>query len=116
MRYSLIAASALCGLTSALPQLINIEAALAVPVPVEHLGPKVEDAPTPVAYNQAAAAESAAAVVAADGVEKVAKREVDDFLVLPPVDACASLAKQPGGLVYLLCITHSMLTTSQCCH
>ncbi|EAT80028.1 hypothetical protein HBI56_148780 [Parastagonospora nodorum] len=97
MRYALIAASALCGLTSALPQVINIEAALAVPVPVEHLGPKVEDAPTPVAYNQAAAAESAAAVVAADGVEKVAKREVDDGLVLAPVDACASLAKQPGG-------------------
>lgn len=95
MRYALIAASALCGLTSALPQVINVEAALAVPVPVEHLGPKVEDAPTPVAYNQAAAVESAAAVVAAEGVEKVAKREQSQL-----VDACESLPLQPGGQVY----------------
>jgi hypothetical protein len=86
MRYALIAASALCGLTSALPQMINIDAALAVPTPTAHLGPKVEDVPAPVTYNQAAATESAAAAVAASGVEKegVAKRGVSDACALQP--------------------------------
>jgi hypothetical protein len=86
MRYTLVAASALCGLASALPQLINIEAALAVPVPDNQLGPKVEDIPSPVTYNQAAATESAAAVVAVEGVKKegAAKREVNDQCALQP--------------------------------
>jgi hypothetical protein len=86
MRYALVAASALCGLTSALPQMINIEAALAVSTPTAHLGPKVDDVPTPVAYNQAAATESVAAAVAVSGINKegVAKRDVNDACALQP--------------------------------
>lgn len=83
MRYSL-AAAALCGLTAALPQKINIEAALAVPTPTAGLGPKVEDAtPLPISYNQAAATLSAAASVATGGVE-LEKREVSDDCTLQP--------------------------------
>jgi hypothetical protein len=86
MRSAIFAASALCGLSVALPQMINIEAALAVPTPAV-LGPKVEDViPAPITYNQAAATESAANAVATGGVEKVTKRGVND--------ACAT---QPGG-------------------
>ena len=86
MRYA-IAASALCGLTAALPQMINIEAALAVPTPTAGLGPKVEDAtPLPISYNQAAATQSAAEAVATGGVEKdgLAKREISDECALQP--------------------------------
>ncbi|KAF1945012.1 hypothetical protein EJ02DRAFT_65610 [Clathrospora elynae] len=82
MRNVFIAASALSGFAAALPQMINIEAALAVPTPII-LGPNFEEtAAPPVNYNQAAAAMSAAAAVATGGVQ-IKKR-----------DACAS---QPGG-------------------
>jgi hypothetical protein len=85
MRNVLIAASALSGLAAALPQMINIEAALAVPTPTV-LGPKAEEtaAELPVTYNQVAAAQSAAAAVATGGVE------------LKKRDACAA---QPGGYI-----------------
>jgi hypothetical protein len=67
MRNVLLAASALSGLAAALPQMINIEAALAVPTPTI-LGPKAEEtAELPVSYDQAAATKSAAAVVATGG-------------------------------------------------
>jgi hypothetical protein len=89
MRHALFAASALCGLTAALPQMINVEAALAVPTPAV-LGPKIEEAvPVPITYNQAAATQAAAQAVATGGLEKggsVSKRDV--------TDACAL---QPGG-------------------
>lgn len=83
MRNTLLIASALGGLTAALPQMINIEAALAVPTPTV-LGAKPEDLPNkPVAYNQAAATESAAAVVAKEGSNQ--KRDVNDACALQPV-------------------------------
>ena len=82
MRNTFVAASALCGLAAALPQMINIEAALAVPTPTV-LGPKVEEtAALPVTYDQAAAVASAADSVATAGV------------VVKKRDACAI---QPGG-------------------
>jgi hypothetical protein len=88
MRHAIFAASALCGLTAALPQMINVEAALAVPTPTAGLGPKIEDpVPAPITYNQAAATESAAQAVATGGVEKessVSKREVNDACALQP--------------------------------
>ncbi|RAR00397.1 hypothetical protein DDE82_007308 [Stemphylium lycopersici] len=75
MRNFLLAASAFSGLTSALPQMINIEAAEAVPTPTV-LGPKVDEAAAlPVSYNPAAAAESVTAVVAKNGAE-TKKRDV----------------------------------------
>lgn len=67
MRYSL-AASGLLGLVAAAPQMINIEAALAVPTPTV-LGPKVgETKPAAISYNPTAAASAAAAVVKDEGV------------------------------------------------
>jgi hypothetical protein len=88
MRHALFTASALCGLTAALPQMINIEAALAVPTPSAGLGPKIEEVvPAPITYNQAAATESAAQAVATGGVEKegsVSKRGVNDACALQP--------------------------------
>jgi hypothetical protein len=82
MRNVLLTASALSGLAAALPQMINIEAALAVPTPTV-LGPQAtETAERPVSYNQAAATESAAEAVATSGVS-VKKR-----------DACGA---QPAG-------------------
>jgi hypothetical protein len=87
MRHAIFAASALCGLSAALPQMINIEAALAVPTPSAGLGPKIEDAiPAPISYNQAAATESAAQSVATGGVVHVSKRDLND-----------DCAPQPGG-------------------
>lgn len=87
MRNVLLATSALSGLAAALPQMINIEAALAVPTPTV-LGPKAEEtAELPVSYNQAAAAASAAAVVATSGAE------------LKKRDACQA---QPAGYVVVL--------------
>jgi hypothetical protein len=86
MRYA-IAASALCGLTAALPQMINIEAALAVPTPTAGLGPKVDDVVLlPITYNQAAATQAAAEAVATGGTfkEGLAKREVSDECTLEP--------------------------------
>ncbi|KAF3009730.1 hypothetical protein E8E13_009180 [Curvularia kusanoi] len=70
MKYS-FAASALLGLAAAAPQMININAALAVPTPTI-LGPKVEETkPAAVSYNPAAAASAAAAVVKSEGaIEK----------------------------------------------
>jgi hypothetical protein len=88
MRYSIVAASAVCGLSAALPQMINIGAALAVPTPSAGLGPKIAQAvPAPISYNQAAATESAAQAVATGGVEKegsVSKRDVDGACALQP--------------------------------
>jgi hypothetical protein len=88
MRHAIIAVSALCTLTAALPQMINIEAALAVPTPTAGLGPKVAEAiPAPITYDQAAATESAAQSVATGGVEKgdsVSKRDVNDACALQP--------------------------------
>lgn len=70
MRYSL-AASSLLGLAAAAPQMINIEAALAVPTPTV-LGPKIEETkPAAITYNPTAAASAAAAVVKSEGaIEK----------------------------------------------
>jgi hypothetical protein len=103
MRHAIFAASALCGLTAALPQVINVKAALAVPTPSAGLGPKVEEAiPAPITYNQAAATESAAQAVATGGIEKegsVSRRGVND--------ACAL---QPGGLVNVFLMGFIMLT------
>jgi hypothetical protein len=88
MRHAIFAASALCGLTAALPQAINVAAALAVPTPSVGLGPKIDDAiPAPITYNQAAATESAAQAVATGGVEKegsVSRRGVNDACALQP--------------------------------
>jgi hypothetical protein len=88
MRYALFAASALCGLTTALPQMINVEAALAVPTPSAGLGPKIEEAvPAPITYDQAAATQAAAQAVATGGVEKensISKRGVNDDCALQP--------------------------------
>ncbi|KAF1834016.1 hypothetical protein BDW02DRAFT_499262 [Decorospora gaudefroyi] len=68
MRNVLIAASAFSGLAAALPQNINIAAALAVPTPTV-LGPAAtESADLPVSYNPTVAAESAAEAVATGGV------------------------------------------------
>jgi hypothetical protein len=87
MRHALFAASALCGLSAALPQMINVEAALAVPTP-SVLGPKIDEAvPAPITYNQAAATQSAAHAVATGGVEKegsISKRDVSDACALQP--------------------------------
>ena len=83
MRNVLIVASALSGLASALPQMINIEVALAVPTPTV-LRPKAEEtAELPVSYNEVIAAKSAAAAVATGGVVVKHKR-----------DACQA---QPAG-------------------
>jgi len=55
-------------MAAALPQMINIEAALAVPTPTV-LGPQAtETAGLPVSYNQDAATKSAAAAVETGGV------------------------------------------------
>jgi hypothetical protein len=73
MRYA-IAASALLGAVAAAPQMINIEAALAVPTPTI-LGPKVEETKAvPVSYNPTVAASAVAQVVKNEGV--IEKREV----------------------------------------
>ncbi|KAJ4399432.1 hypothetical protein N0V91_009441 [Didymella pomorum] len=80
MRYS-VAASGLLGLAAAAPQLINVDAALAVPTPTI-LGPGIEETkPAAVSYNPSAAASAVAAVVKSEGV--IEKR-----------DACAV---QPAG-------------------
>jgi hypothetical protein len=88
MRYAILAASALCGLSAALPQVINVEAALAVPTPIAGLGPKIGDvSPIPVTYNQAAAIESVVEAVATGGVNKggvVKERAVNDACALQP--------------------------------
>lgn len=88
MRHAIFTASALCGLSAALPQMINIEAAVAVPTPAAGLGPKIEEAvPAPITYDQAAATESAANAVATGGVNKqgvVEKRDVNDACALQP--------------------------------
>ncbi|KAG9191968.1 hypothetical protein G6011_10702 [Alternaria panax] len=69
MRNVLFAASALSGMAAALPQMINIEAALAVPTPTV-LGPQAtETAELPVSYDQQAATKSAALAVETGGVE-----------------------------------------------
>ncbi|KAJ4348973.1 hypothetical protein N0V95_005021 [Ascochyta clinopodiicola] len=73
MRYS-FAASGLVGLVGALPQMINIDAALAVPTPTI-LGPKVEETkPAEISYNPIAAASAVAAVVKSEGA--IEKRDV----------------------------------------
>jgi hypothetical protein len=83
MRNVLLAVSALSGLAAALPQKINIEAALAVPVP-EVLGPKVEEQPNaPVKYDQPATVQDVKEDVSNNGVQ-TKKRD----------EACAA---QPRG-------------------
>ncbi|UPX12672.1 uncharacterized protein EKO05_0003213 [Ascochyta rabiei] len=78
MRYS-IAASGLLGLTAALPQKINIDAALAVPTPTI-LGPKIEETkPAAISYNPAAAASAVAAIVKSEGA--IEKRGVYDVTI-----------------------------------
>lgn len=91
MRHTILAASVLCGLTAALPQAINVEAAEALPTPTAGLGPQVSDVvPLPITYNQAAATKSAAKSVETGGIDtagagtSAVKRD----------DACAV---QPGG-------------------
>lgn len=80
MRYS-VAASGLFGLAAAAPQLINVDAALAVPTPTI-LGPRIEETkPAAISYNPIVAASAVAAVVKSEGV--IEKR-----------DACAA---QPLG-------------------
>ncbi|KAF9693992.1 hypothetical protein EKO04_007806 [Ascochyta lentis] len=89
MRYA-IAASAICGLVAAAPQMINIEAALAVPTPTI-LGPKVEETKAaPVSYNPTAAASAVAAIVKNEGA--VEKRDA-------ALSSCG--AQQPGGFAPL---------------
>lgn len=86
MRYA-IAASVICGLAAAAPQMINIEAAEAVPTPTI-LGPNVEETRAPsISYNPTAAASAVAAIVKVEGV--VEKRFV------PSTSSCG--AQQPGG-------------------
>lgn len=70
MRYS-FAASGLLGLAAAAPQMINIDAALAVPTPTV-LGPRVEETkPAAITYNPTVAASAVAAVVKSEGaIEK----------------------------------------------
>lgn len=73
MRYA-IAASAVCGLVAAAPQMINIGAALAVPTPTI-LGPNVEETKAaPVSYNPSAAASEVAAIVLEEGVTTKRRR------------------------------------------
>ena len=80
MRYA-VAASGFLGLAAAAPQLINVDAALAVPTPTV-LGPNIkETTPAAISYNPAVAASAAAAIVKNEGA--VEKR-----------DACAA---QPLG-------------------
>ncbi|KAJ4335131.1 hypothetical protein N0V95_008985 [Ascochyta clinopodiicola] len=84
MRYA-IAVSAICGLVTAAPQMINIDAALAVPTPAV-LGPAIAATKAaPISYNPTAAASAVAAIVKEEGA--VEKRDVPS--------ACG--AKQPGG-------------------
>jgi hypothetical protein len=88
MRYS-FAASTLLGLAAALPQRINIDAALAVPTP-SILGPKIEDTkPAEPTYNPTAAASVVAAVVESEGI--IQKR---DSFTVGKRDACNT---QPLG-------------------
>ena len=88
MRYS-IAASGLLGLAAALPQRINIDAALAVPTP-SILGPNIEATkPAETTYNPVVAASAVAAVVESEGV--IQKR---DSLTVGKRDACDT---QPLG-------------------
>ena len=70
MRYS-FAASGLLGLAAAAPQMINIDAALAVPTPTV-LGPKIEETKPPaITYNPTAAASAVAVIVKSEGaIEK----------------------------------------------
>lgn len=83
MRNVLIVASTFGGMAAALPQKINVEAALAVPTP-SILGPKpAETVAPPVTYDQAAAVASAAEAVATGGVQVKVKRNACDV--------------QPGG-------------------
>ncbi|RMZ73514.1 Galactose oxidase [Pyrenophora seminiperda CCB06] len=85
MRNTLLIASAFSGLAAALPQMINVHAAEAVPTPAV-LGPKPEDKPNAAkTYNPVAATKAAAALVENAGVI-VNKRGVND--------ACST---QPGG-------------------
>ncbi|KAH6612148.1 hypothetical protein C7974DRAFT_91965 [Boeremia exigua] len=85
MRYA-IAASALLGAVAAAPQMINIDAALAVPTPTI-LGPKVEETKAaPISYNPTVAASAVAVVVKEEGV--IEKRVV--------ADSCG--AQLPGGV------------------
>ncbi|KAF1926467.1 uncharacterized protein M421DRAFT_67717 [Didymella exigua CBS 183.55] len=73
MRYA-IAASAILGAVAAAPQIINVEAALAVPTPTI-LGPAIEATkPAAVSYNPIVAASAAAEVVKNEGV--IEKRDV----------------------------------------
>ncbi|KAL5119133.1 hypothetical protein ACEQ8H_002840 [Pleosporales sp. CAS-2024a] len=67
MRYTLAAASALCGIAYALPQMIDF-AALPPPPASELLGPPIDSPPAPIPYNQAAAIKSVANDVAAGGI------------------------------------------------
>lgn len=81
MRYA-VAASAILGAVAAAPQMINIEAALAVPTPTV-LGPDVEaTSAAPVSYNPTAAASAVAQVVKSEGVV-VEKRDSTCGTALP---------------------------------
>lgn len=83
MRYA-IAASGILGLAAAAPQMINIDAALAVPTPTV-LGPKIDETKAPsISYNPIAAAATVAAIVKSEGV--IEKRDTS---------SCG--AQQPGG-------------------
>lgn len=91
MRHTILIASVLYGLTVALPQAINVEAAEALPIPTAGLGPQVSDVvPLPITYDQPAATESATKAVEAGGIDtagagtSAVKRD----------NVCAS---QPGG-------------------
>lgn len=95
MRYSL-AASSLLGLAAAAPQLINIDAALAVPTPTV-LGPKIEETkPAAISYNPTVAASAAAAVVKSEGA--IEKRDlVFDVFIATTIDqqnGTASVSKR----------------------
>ena len=73
MRYAL-AASAVLGVVAAAPQMINIEAALAVPTPTV-LGPAITATePVAISYNPTSAASAVAEVIQNEGV--IEKRDV----------------------------------------
>lgn len=85
MRYS-FAASGLLGLAAAVPQMINIDAALAVPTPTI-LGPEIgETKPAAISYNPTAAASAVAAVVKSEGV--IEKRDVISDATMKKRNAC----------------------------
>ncbi|KAH7064002.1 hypothetical protein BKA63DRAFT_428179 [Paraphoma chrysanthemicola] len=90
MHCLIVVCSALCGLTAAVPQKINIQAALAVPTPRVGLGPNAAEAIiNGAAYDQATAIDSVLQRVKSGGVAREATQTKR-----AAIDDCAL---QPGG-------------------